>query len=224
MTAGINQLCEHNDFSFDPLQDNCTVVQWIRETEIPALSSPVAGTINTITSRVTAIFVVLPPHIYICKKIPHSAKQQQKQLCNVSGATVKYRLCKKNLGRSWVSVTRIGCAEQSFRRGTGCQVCSWSPAGEHRLSGAGWCGTRCHLEFSLPRLVHQGSTASWVQVGQVEEVSHYCWHGATGKCKPCGVASLHWGISEIRSSYTSQKACLKPSSTSRLTELWKKFR
>lgn len=84
-------------------------------------------------------------------------------------------------------------AEQSFRRGRGCHACSWTPAGEHRLAGAGWCGTRCHLEFSLPRLGSQGSTASWVQEGGVNEVSYHCWHGATRKHKPCEVASLHQG-------------------------------
>lgn len=115
-------------------------------------------------------------------------------------------------------------AEQSFRRGRGCHACSWSPAGEHRLAGAGWCGTRCRLEFSLPRLVNQGSTASWVQEEEVNEVSYHCWHGATGKHKPCEAASLYRGTSEVTRSHASREACLKPSSISRLTELWLEFR
>lgn len=112
-------------------------------------------------------------------------------------------------------------SEPSFRHGTGCQRCSGSPAGDHSSAGVECCGTHCSPEFSPPRLVHQVSIASWVKTGQVKKVSHYSWHGAMGKCNPWAAASLHRGISEIKS-YASQETSLKLAFTSRLTELWAK--
>lgn len=123
---------------------------------------------------------------------------------------------RNELSRSHMDMTWR--TEESFTRSTGCHVCSRSPADEHRLVGAGWCGTRWLLAFSLPRLVHRGSIASCVQGGKEE--SHCCWRGATGMSKPCGVSSLHQGISETRRRCTSQDTFLKPSFTSRLIKLW----